>query len=73
MGLGIPDCPPKCPAPGMAVIGVMDLMLVIYQTKVPVFQLHIMDIPNMPHVIADQSHIIGIRNDHHEIHPVDCL
>ena len=63
MGLDIPDCPPKCPAPGMAVIGVADLMLVIYQTKVPVFQLYIVDIPDMLCVIADQSHIVGICNN----------
>ena len=73
MGLDIPDCPPKCPAPGMAVIGVTDLMLVIYQTKVPVFQLHIVNVPDVLCVIADQSHVIGIRNDHREIFPVDCL
>lgn len=73
MGLDIPDCPPKCPAPGMAMIGVTDLMLVIYQTNVPIFQLHIVDIPDVLCVIADQSHVIGIRNDHCEILPVDCL
>ena len=73
MGLDIPDCPPKCPTPGMAVIGVTDLMLVIYQTNVPVFQLHIMDVPDMLRVIADQSHVIGIRNDDSEVIPVDCL
>lgn len=73
MGLDIPDCPPKCPAPGMTVIGVTDLMFVIYQTKVPVFQLHIVDIPDVPRVIAYQSHVIGIRNDHCEILSVYCL
>lgn len=73
MGLDIPDCPPKCPTTGMAMIGVSDLMLVIYQTKVPVFQLYIVDIPDILCVIADQSHIVGIRNDHCKILPVDCL
>ena len=73
MGFDIPDCPPKCPAPGMAVIGVTDLMLVIHQTKVPVFQLYIVDIPDVLCVIANQSHVIGIRNDYCEILPVDCL
>ena len=73
MGLDIPDCPPKCPAPGMTVIWVTELMLVIYQTKIPVFQLYIVDLPDVPCVIADQSHVIGIRNDHREILPVDCL
>jgi len=36
MGLEIPDCPPKCPTPGMAVIEVADMMLMIDQTKVPI-------------------------------------
>lgn len=45
-------------------------MLVIDQTKVPIRQLHIMDIPDMPGVIADQGHIIGIRHDHCEILPI---
>ncbi len=71
MGLDIPDCPPKCPASGMAVIRVTDMMLMIDQTKVPVGKLHIVDAPDMPSVIADQSHIIGIRHDHREIFPVD--
>lgn len=57
----------------MTVIWVTYLMLVIYQTKIPVFQLYIVDIPDVPCVIADQSHLIGIRNDHREILPVDCL
>lgn len=73
MGLDIPDRSPKCPTPGMTVIGVTDVMLVIYQTKIPVFQLHIMDVPDVLCVIADKCHIIGIRNDHSEIFPVDCL
>ena len=73
MGLDIHDCPPKCPAPGMAVIRVTDFMLVIYQTKIPVFQLHIMDVPDVLCVIADQSHVKGIRNDYRKILPVDCL
>lgn len=66
-------CPPKCPTPGIAVIGVADMMLMIDQTKVPIGKLHIMDVPNMPGVIADQCHIIGIRHDHHKILPVDRL
>ena len=70
MGLDIPDCPPKCAASGVAVIGVTDFMLVIDQTKVPVLQLYIVDIPDMPGVVADQCHIIGIRHDHREILPV---
>lgn len=71
MGLDIPDCPPKCPASGMTVIGVVDFMLMIDQTKVPILQFHTVDVPNMPGVIADQCHIIGIRHDYREIFPVD--
>jgi len=71
MKLDIPDCPPKCPTPGMAVIRMTDMMLMIDQTKVPIGKLHIMDIPDMQDVIADQSHIIGIRHNHREILPVD--
>lgn len=70
MGLDIPDRPPKCTASGMAVIRMIDFMLVIDQTKVPVRQLHIVDIPNMPGVVADQSHVIGVRHNHREILPV---
>lgn len=71
MGLDIPDCPPKCPAPGMAVIWMADMMFMIDQTKVPVGKLHIMDVPDMPGVVADQSHIVGICHNHCEILPVD--
>lgn len=71
MGFDIPDCPPKCPAPGMAVIRMIDMMLMIDQTQIPISKLHIMDIPDMPGVVADQRHIIGIRYNHREIFPVD--
>ena len=71
MRLDIPDRPPKCPAPGMAVIRVIDVMLMIDQTKVPVGKLHIVDVPDMPGVIANQSHIVGICQNHREILPVD--
>ena len=71
MGLDIPDCPPKCPAPGMAVIRMVDMMLMIDQTKVPILQLHTVDIPDMPGIVANQSHIIGIRYNHRKIIPVD--
>lgn len=70
MGLDIPDRPPKCAASGVAVIRVADFMLVIDQTKIPIHQLHIVDIPDMPRVVADQCHIIGIRHNHREILPV---
>lgn len=73
MGLDIPDCPPKCPTPGMAVIRVIDMMFMIDQTNVLVGKLYIVDVPNMPGVIADQSHIIRICHNHREIFPVDCL
>lgn len=73
MNLDIPDCPPKCPASGVAVIGLIDTVFMINQTKIPVFQLHIMDVPDVLCFIADQSHVIGIRNDHCEILPVYCL
>ena len=73
MGLDIPDCPPKCPAPGMTVIWVTDLMLVIYQTKIPVFQLYIVDIPDVPGVVADQCYIKSVRHNHRKIFPVNCL
>ena len=73
MGLDISDRPPKCPTLGMVVIRVADMVLMIDQTKVPVGKLHIVNIPNMTSVIADQSHIIGIRYDHREILPVDEL
>ena len=53
MGLDIPDCLPKCSAPGMAVIRVIDMMLMIDQTEVPILQLNIMDVPDMPGVVAD--------------------
>lgn len=45
-------------------------MLVIDKTDVPILQLHIMDIPDMMGVVADQGHIIGIRYNHREILPV---
>ena len=67
MRLDIFDCLPQRSASGVAVIGMIDFMLMIDQTKVLVRQLHIVDIPYMPGVIADQSHIIGIRHDHREI------
>ena len=70
MGLDIPDRLPKCSAPGMAVIGVIDFVLMIDQTKIPILQLNIMDVPDMPGVIADQGHVIGICNDHRKIFPV---
>ena len=53
MELDIPDRPPKCATSGVAVIWVIDFMLVIDQTKVPVLQLHIVDIPDMPGVVTD--------------------
>ncbi len=55
----------------MAVIRVIDMMLMIDQTKVPAGKLHIVDVLNMPGVIADQSHIIGVCHDHREIFPVN--
>lgn len=70
MGLNIPDRPPKCPTPGMAVIRMVDMMLMINQTKIPILQLHTADIPDMPGIIADQRHIIGIRYNHRKILPV---
>lgn len=73
MRLDISDRPPKCPAPGMAVIRVIDMMLMIDQTKVLIGKLHIVDVPDMPGVVADQSHIIGICHNHRKIFPVDRL
>ncbi len=73
MRLDIPDCPPKCSAPGVAVIGVIDMVLMIDQTKIPIRELHIVDVPDMPGVVADQSHIMGICHNHREIFPVDRL
>lgn len=70
MRLDIFDCLPQRSASGVAVIEMSDFILVIDQTKVPVRQLHIVDIPDIPGVIADQSHIIDIRHDHCEILPV---
>lgn len=70
MGLDIPDYPPKCPAPGMAMLG-SDMMLMIDQTKIPILQLHTVDATNMPGVVAHQSHIIGIRHDYRETFPVN--
>ena len=72
MGLDIPDRPPKCPAPGMAVIRMIDFVLVIYQTKVPVLQLHIPNVPNVLCVVTDQRHVVGIRNNDSEVISVDC-
>ena len=71
MGLDIPDRLPKCSAPGMAVIGVTDFVLMIDQTKIPILQLHIMDVPDMPGVVADQCYIKGIRHNHREVLSVD--
>ena len=71
MGLNIPDRPPKCPTPGMAVIRMVDLMLMINQTKIPILQLHTVDIPDMPGIVADQGHITGIRHNHRKILSVD--
>lgn len=71
MGLDIPDRLPKCSTPRMAVIGVIDMMLMIDQTKIPILQFHIVDIPDMPGIIADQRYIKGIRYDHREILPID--
>ena len=48
-------------------------MFVIYLANIPVFQLHIPDVPDMLCVVADQRHIKGVRNDHRKILPVDCL
>ena len=73
MGLDIPDCPPKCPASGMAVIRMIDFVLVIDQANIMILQLHITDIPDMLCVIADQCHVVCIRNDHCEVFSVDCL
>ena len=73
MGLDIPDRLPKCSTPGMAVIGVTDFVLMIYQTKVPILQLHIMDVPDMLGIVADQCYIKGIRYNHREILSVDRL
>ena len=71
MGLDIPDCSPKCPTSGMTVIRMTDFMFMIDQTKVPIAKLHIMDIPNMPGIVADQGHITGIRHNHRKILSVD--
>lgn len=73
MGLDVPDRPTKCPAPGMVVIRVIDMVLMIDQTKVPIGKFHIVDIPDVFCVVADQSHIIGIRYDHREILSIYCL
>ena len=73
MGLDIPDCPPKCHTPGMAMIRMVDMMLMINQTKVSILQLYIMDVPDVPGIVADQSHIICIRYNHRKILPVYCL
>lgn len=50
--------------------GMIDFMLVIDQTKVPVRQLHVPNIPDVFCVVADQSHIVGICHDHREILPI---
>jgi len=71
MRLDIFDCLPQPSASGVAMIRMIDFMLMIDQTKVPILQLHIVDIPDMPGIVADQRHIIAIRNDHREILPVD--
>lgn len=54
-------------------IGVIDMVLMIDQTKIPIRVLHIVDVPDMPGVVADQSHIMGICHNHREIFPVDRL
>lgn len=71
MGLDIPDCPPKCSAPGVAMIRVIDMVFMMNQTKIPIRKLHIVNVPDMSGVIADQRHIIGICHNHREILPVD--
>ena len=73
MRFDIPDRLPKCSAPGMTVIGVTDFVLMIDQTKIPILQLNIMDVPDMPGVVADQRYIKSIRHNHRKILPVDCL
>ena len=73
MGLDIPDRLPKCSASGMAVIWVTDFMLMIDQTKIPILQLNIMDVPDMPGVVANQCYIKSIRHNHRKILPVDYL
>lgn len=70
MRLDIPDRLPKCSTPGMAVIGVTYFVLMIDHTKVPIFQLNIMDVPDMPGILANQGHIIGILYNHRKILPV---
>jgi len=55
----------------MAVIGVTDFVLMIYQTKVPIFQFNIMDVPDVPGVVTDQCYIKGIRHNQRKIIPVD--
>jgi hypothetical protein len=57
----------------MAVIWVTDFVLMIDQTKIPIFQLHVMDVPDVPGIVADQGYIICIRHNHRKILPVDCL
>ena len=47
------------------------IMFMIDQTKVPIAKLHIMDIPDMPGIVADQGHITGIRHNHRKILSVD--
>lgn len=71
MGLNIPDRPPKCPTPVMAMVRMINMVLMIDQTKIPILQLHIVDVSNMPGVIADQCYIIGICHNHRKILPVD--
>ena len=46
-------------------------MLMIDQTKIPILQFHIMDIPDVPRVVADQGYIKGIRHNHRKILSVD--
>ena len=52
-------------------IGVTDFVLMIYQTKVSILQLYIMDVPDVPGIVADQGYIKGIRHNHRKILPVD--
>lgn len=71
MGFDIPDRSSKGPAPGMAVIGMADLMFVVDLTDVTVFQFNIPDIPHMPGIIGDQCDIIRIGDKDRKVLPVD--
>ena len=41
------------------------------QTKIPILQLNIMGVPDMPGVVANQCYIKSIRHNHRKILPVD--